>query len=459
MVAHLTKIIVIHQMGIQMTASNTTRGLRGIAASLLLAGVAAPALAENNWYVGFEYNRVLLKDAFGKEFVTGREADGTFCVPPINVDPSDPNATCVAVPGTFEQVKTTYEDDNGFALSVGYDFAGAIRVDISAKRMRNAVETTTGASIRGDIESTALMTNVWYDFNRDGVVQPYVGVGVGAAKIDFIDEDDTVLFGQAGLGLNFKLSDAVFLDLGARYFESRSPEFENLTMDYRGTSVVLGVRFNFPGDEAEPAGERDSDGDGVPDARDRCPGTPLGTKVNAEGCADSDGDGVIDTRDLCPGTPPGTPVDVNGCSDIDGDGISDRIDSCPNSPPGQAVMSNGCAAEQSVVLDGVNFEFGSAKLEVNAQRLLDRVGQSLLDSPTFVVELQGHTDNLGPDAYNLILSQDRANAVKAYLIGKGVEPERMVARGYGERQPAADNGTEDGRTRNRRVEMKVLREQ
>lgn len=268
-----------------------------------------------------------------------------------------------------------------------------------------------------------------------------------------------MLFGQAGLGLNFKLSDAVMLDLGARYFESKDPEFENFTTDYRGTNIVLGVRFNFPGEDAQPAGPRDSDGDGVPDARDRCPGTPLGTPVNEEGCADSDGDGVIDTRDLCPGTPPGTPVDVNGCSDIDGDGISDRIDSCPSSPAGQAVMTNGCAAEQSVVLDGVNFEFNSAKLEVNAQRLLDRVGQSLLDSPTFTVELQGHTDNLGSDAYNLILSQDRANAVKAYLIGKGVEPERIVARGYGERQPVADNSTEEGRTRNRRVEMKVLGEQ
>ncbi len=361
--------------------------------------------------------------------------------------------------GGANDFKTTYEDDNGFALSLGYDFAGAIRVDVSAKRMRNSVDTVAGLNVDGDITSTSLLSNVWYDFNRDGVVQPYIGLGVGATKVEFSDDDDTVLFGQAGLGLNFKLSDVVMLDLGGRYFESKSPEFENFTIDYRGTSIALGVRFNFPGDEVVAQSELDSDGDGVPDSRDQCPGTPLGTPVNADGCSDSDGDGVYDTRDLCPGTPPGTAVDINGCSDIDGDGISDRVDSCPNSPQGQPVMSNGCAAEQSVVLDGVNFEFNSAKLEVNAQRLLDRVAKSLLDSPTFVVELQGHTDNIGSDAYNLMLSQDRANAVKAYLIGKGVEPDRMVARGYGERQPVADNSTDDGRTRNRRVEMKVLGEQ
>lgn len=441
-----------------MTASKTTRGLRGVAAGLLLAGVATPALAEDNWYVGFEYDRVMLKDAFGKVLEPGQAATGAFCLPLVGVDPTDPTATCAATVGTFGNFKTTYEDDNGFAFSVGYDFAGAVRVDISAKRMRNKVDTVAGFDVDGDITSTSLLSNVWYDFNRDGVVQPYVGLGVGATKIEFSDDDDTVLFGQAGLGLNFKLSDVVMLDLGARYFESKNPEFENFTTDYRGTNIVLGVRFNFPGKEAQAAA-MDSDGDGVVDSRDRCPGTPAGVPVNEEGCADSDGDGVIDTRDLCPGTPPGTPVDANGCSDIDGDGISDRIDSCPSSPAGQAVMSNGCAAEQSVVLDGVNFEFNSAKLEVNAQRLLDRVGESLLDSPTFTVELQGHTDNTGTDAYNLILSQDRANAVKAYLIGKGVEPERMVARGYGERQPVADNSTDEGRIRNRRVEMKVLGEQ
>ncbi len=445
-----------------MKATKCKPGLRGVVAGLALAGLSASALAENNWYVGFEYDRVMLKDGAGKVFTPGQPATGTFCLPLVGADPSNPAATCAATLGTFTNFKSTYEDDNGFAFSVGYDFAGAARFDISAKRMRNAVETVAGFAVDGDITSTSVLGNLWFDFNRDGIVQPYVGFGVGATEIEFSDDEDTVLFGQAGLGLNFKLTDSVMLDLGARYFESKNPEYENFTTDYMGTNVVLGFRFNFPGEEKVAASDtvaKDSDGDGVNDLYDRCPNTPLGMKVNAEGCSDEDGDGVIDARDQCPGTPPGVPVDINGCSDIDGDGISDRLDSCPNSPAGQPVMSNGCGVEQSVVLEGVNFEFGSAKLDPNAQRLLDRVGQSLIDSPKFVVELQGHTDNKGSDAYNLILSQDRANSVKAYLIGKGVDAKRMVARGYGERQPIADNSAEEGRVRNRRVEMKVLSEQ
>lgn len=443
-------------MGSKMTTFSTFRGLRGIAAGILLIGAASPALAENNWYFGMEYDRVFLNDSNGKVF-TPEMQPADSCLPLIGVDPG--GANCEDSPGTFRDFKTTFEDDNGFGFSVGYDFEGLLRVDFSAKNMRNRVETIDGSPARGDMESISLLTNLWFDFNRDGIVQPYAGFGLGASEIELDDEKDTVLIGQVGLGFNFHLNDVVVIDLGARYFQSKDPDYDSFTQEYQGANAVLGLRFNFPG-EAEPTPETtDSDGDGVPDARDRCPGTPAGTPVNEEGCADSDGDGVIDTRDLCPGTPPGTPVDATGCSDLDGDGISDRIDACPNSPAGEAVMSTGCAAEQSVVLEGVNFDVNSSRLTVNAQRILDRVATSLIDSPTFQVEVQGHTDNTGPDAYNLILSQDRANAVKAYLVGKGVEPERIVARGYGERQPLADNSTKEGRTQNRRVEMKVLGEQ
>ena len=121
-------------------------------------------------------------------------------------------------------------------------------------------------------------------------------------------------------------------------------------------------------------------------------------------------------------------------------------------------MSNGCGIEQSVTLEGVNFAFNSSELEPNARRILDLVAKSLKESPGFVVEIQGHTDNKGSDAYNLILSQDRANEVKAYLVSLGVAPDSVIARGYGERQPIADNGSAEGRELNRRVEMKVIKE-
>ncbi|WP_372749991.1 OmpA family protein [Litorivivens sp.] len=442
-----------------MTAFKSLPGMRGLAVAALLVGSVLPALAENNWYVGVEYDRVKLDDSEGRLFTQGQLANGTLCLPIINVDPS--GGTCTSTLGTFEDIETKFDDDNGFALSLGYDFEGLVRVDISAKRMKNEISEIGGVKVStGEVKSTSLLSNLWFDFNRKGVVQPYVGLGVGASKIKSDDGDDTVLFGQAGLGLNFKVSDEFMIDLGGRYFDSRQPEFDNSTIEYSGTNLVLGLRFNFPGEVRERTVIRfiDSDGDGVADSRDQCPGTPPGTPVNENGCSDLDGDGVIDPQDRCPGTPLGTPVDEYGCSDSDGDGIGDHLDSCPNTRAGESVMTNGCAVQQSVILEGVNFEFDSAKLQVNAQRILDLVAKSLLDSPNFVVELQGHTDNVGTDSYNLMLSQDRANAVKAYLVGRGVAADRMVARGYGERQPIKDNSTEEGRERNRRVEMKVLAE-
>lgn len=465
-----------------MSTSLSRAWLCRFVAGAALAAASLPASAENNWYVGFEYDRTSLKDAEGKLFTPGQPATGMFCLPLVGVDPL--GGTCAATQGTFDDFETTFEDGNGFAFSLGYDFAGPARVDVSLKRMKNDVDEVANFSVDGDITSNSLLTSLWFDFNRDGTVQPYVGLGIGASEVEFSDDEDTVLIGQAGLGLNFVLSDALTLDLGARYFEAKNPEYENFSTEYNGTSIALGLRFNFPGDDGssgdadgdgvinskdrcpgtprgEPVNEfgcSDSDGDGVADNLDRCPDTPPGTPVNESGCADLDGDGVIDTRDLCPGTPAGTVVDANGCSDSDGDGISDRVDACPDSEAGRPVMSNGCGMEQSVTLEGVNFGFNSSKLEPNARRILDLVAKSLKESPGFVVEIQGHTDNKGSDAYNLILSQDRANEVKAYLVSLGVAPDSVIARGYGERQPIADNGSAEGRELNRRVEMKVIKE-
>lgn len=234
-----------------------------------------------------------------------------------------------------------------------------------------------------------------------------------------------------------------------------------------------------PGTEVGPNGcPLDSDGDGVPDSRDKCPGTPKGVEVDADGCpaTDADGDGVPDFRDLCPDSPPGVPVGEDGCPlDSDGDGIPDYLDECPNSPagakvlpngcalsgdcrkprPGEEVDANGCAVDRGFILRGVKFEFDSAILTQEARRILDRVSETLVAYPEINVELEGHTDNIGTAAYNLGLSERRAIAVKEYLVGRGIAANRMVPVGYGLTQPIADNGSEDGREENRRVELTV----
>jgi OOP family OmpA-OmpF porin len=147
---------------------------------------------------------------------------------------------------------------------------------------------------------------------------------------------------------------------------------------------------------------------------------------------DSDGDGVPDTIDRCPGTPPGTRVDAFGCP----------ILFTPERRP--------------VVLRGVTFETGKSALRPESYAVLDVVAQSLLDNPEIRVEVAGYTDNTGAAAVNTRLSQARAGAVRAYLAGRGVSPARMVAKGYGPASPLATNTTAGGRAQNRRVELHQL---
>lgn len=203
----------------------------------------------------------------------------------------------------------------------------------------------------------------------------------------------------------------------------------------------------------------DSDRDGVADSADRCPSTPAGAPVDRFGCElDSDGDGVTDARDRCPNTPSGTAVNANGCTaDADGDGVSDRLDQCGGTPPGARVMINGCGPDQSLVLEGVNFEVGSAKLAPNATRILDQIASTMLESPGFEVQINGHTDSQGSASLNRKLSQQRADAVRKYLISAGVPSSRLRATGLGETSPIASNDTREGRAQNRRVELRVLR--
>ena len=197
----------------------------------------------------------------------------------------------------------------------------------------------------------------------------------------------------------------------------------------------------------------DSDGDGVPDDRDQCPNTPAGVAVDASGCPlDTDGDGVPDYMDECPGTPAGVEVNASGCPlDSDGDGVPDYMDQCPNTPAGAEVNALGCEAD--VVLDDVNFEFDSATLTSEAEMILDGVAAKLSANENVYVRLEGHTDSTGPEAYNLDLSQRRADSVRDYLAAHGIDPSHIRATGYGEEQPIATNETRAGRAENRRVEL------
>jgi OOP family OmpA-OmpF porin len=215
----------------------------------------------------------------------------------------------------------------------------------------------------------------------------------------------------------------------------------------------------------------DSDGDGIADGIDKCPETPKGATVDASGCPhDEDGDNVPDGLDQCPATPKGCLVNANGCpTDADGDGVCDGLDQCPDSPPNAKVDQNGCPIIVSdketqlletgmIRLQNVNFDTGRSTIVPESEPVLDEVGNILARWPELKIEIGGHTDSRGSAAKNAQLSKSRAGAVLDYLTSKfpELDPSQFTTVGYGASRPIANNATELGRSKNRRVEFKVL---
>ncbi len=232
----------------------------------------------------------------------------------------------------------------------------------------------------------------------------------------------------------------------------------------------------------------DRDGDGVTDAEDICPDN-AGPKEN-QGCPDQDQDGLFDFVDNCPqvagpkenqGCPwPDTdndglldkddecptlagPKANKGCpyKDSDKDGLLDKDDDCPNTPGPKT--NKGCPVIEQAVIEVLktafdNLEFESAKdiIFETSKPSLNELAEVLKKKTTWKLEIAGHTDNVGDDNGNLVLSKKRAEALKAYLISQGVEEARLITKYFGETKPIATNDTPEGRQKNRRVEMKIV---
>jgi OmpA-OmpF porin, OOP family len=203
-----------------------------------------------------------------------------------------------------------------------------------------------------------------------------------------------------------------------------------------------------------PAG-LDQDGDGVVDSEDWCANSPAGARVEPNGCAKGEIEVVCD-RGLPEPKPRVVPA-ANGVKDSDGDGVADADDRCPGTPRGAEVDSSGCVRIEKVVLRGVNFATGSANLLPAAHDTLRTVAAAMKVNKKLQVEVGGHTDSVGDEGKNQRLSERRAESVKAFLVEEGVDADRLSTRGYGESQPADTNDTAAGRANNRRVGFKVTR--
>src|SRR5690606_29406352 len=224
-----------------------------------------------------------------------------------------------------------------------------------------------------------------------------------------------------------------------------------------------------PSDDPECHGCPDNDGDGICNNKDACPdeaGLPA-SELNDNGCpiVDRDGDGILDDEDDCPDTP-GVESSIegcNGCPDSDGDGVCDSKDQCPDefgtvANNGCPEIVDNCTDIQAIkdALKNVLFEYDSDKLTAQSMATLDQIAPILtsdkIKNARWLVE--GHTDSKGSDKYNMELSMRRAASVEAYLESKGVPASLLKSVGFGESLPITTNETDEGRARNRRVELK-----
>ena len=397
-----------------------------------------------------------------------------------------------------------------YGLRGGYNFTK----NIGMEGFFNYIPTES-KSIAGnpDVKVSGYGIEGLYHFMPESRLVPFVAAGIGAVHYsgsNGIGDRNKLAF-DYGAGLKYFLTESFALRADVRHVLPFNDRYNDLL-------YTAGFSFAFGGKKkaapevaavraAEPAAApavqvaRDTDGDGVVDDLDKCPGTPAGVKVDSNGCPlDTDGDGVYDYLDKCPGTPAGVKVDPNGCPlDTDGDGVYDYLDKCPGTPAGVKVDPNGCpldtdgdgvydyldkcpgtpagvkvdrdgcpppavkapaasAMEKAIVEKGrvtLNVEFDTAKASIrkSSQAEIGKLAEVLKKYSDIRILVEGHTDNVGSAKYNEKLSQQRADAIKKNLVEKyGIEASRLSTKGFGMAKPIASNATKEGRQKNRRVE-------
>ena len=357
----------------------------------------------------------------------------------------------------------------------------------------------------GDLNYYAVDGTVKYSFQnliKSRVIDPSAHVGGGYTWLGDDARGGTV---NAGLGLTFWLTKQVGLSWTSSYkysFDSR----EDANAIPTHMQHFLGLTFKF--------GAKDTDGDGIYDKDDACPEVAGLKQFN--GCPDTDADGIEDSKDACPDV--AGPVEFNGCPDTDGDGIADKDDACPevagikslNGCPDAdgdgiadkddkcpsvkgpkenggcpwpdrdgdkvldkddkcpdvagTVANQGCPEVSDEAIKRLNdyaktilFDSGKSSFQKQTYPVLEAITAILKEYPNSKFSIEGHTDSDGSDASNQTLSENRAAAVKDYLIEKGIASSRLSSIGFGEKSPIDSNKTKAGKANNRRTEVKLVK--
>ncbi len=341
-------------------------------------------------------------------------------------------------------------------------------------------------------------------FNETQKFRPYLYAGPGFLA----DNADAGVNFNAGLGSKFYFSPSAAVYLEAGYIHGIETTIANKSVHDNLWKATIGLEINI-------GKTRDTDKDGVPDKKDKCPNTPTGVAVDQngcpldsdndgiadylddcptiagltslKGCPDSDGDGVADKNDNCPGTAKGVKVDAKGCPlDSDGDGVPDSEDKCPNVAGSKD--NNGCPVKEAVIKEvkapketteneevqkeitpdqvivqnikviPVHFVSNHSYLTDYSKGNLDKLIVTLKSDKAYKVNIFGYADSQGTDEYNLKLSQTRVETVIQYLEQKGIAANRIIhQKAFGKANPVASNDTEEGRLKNRRVEFEIFK--
>lgn len=345
------------------------------------------------------------------------------------------------------------ELDDGFGLGIEYGHrftqSWAARLDLAAMD----VEYGTGAE---DDETGYMVGADAMYFLPDDVM--YFFGGVKHQKL--LDE---YTFGNVGIGKHWHVGeDAKIITEVATHHN-----FDDSFTDYSvkiGFAVPFGQSSSSGTTSSAPAVPADSDNDGVVNSDDRCPNTPAGTQVDANGCAmesDDDQDGVMNSADQCPNTPRGAQVDAQGCEvkDSDMDGVNDANDQCADTPRGDKVDAQGCTIfdeeEVSITLR-VLFDRESAVVKQPNDPEIQALADFMKRFGSTSATIEGHTSAPGAEEYNMNLSQARADAFKDVMVERyGIDASRLNTQGYGETQLLDTDNDAEAHRANRRISVSI----
>lgn len=327
------------------------------------------------------------------------------------------NAYFGILPGYAFPAKAMGTSGTGFTGSgiFGYQFARNFSVEVNAQTSTFGTGGGKGTDFYQHGGTVDLVGSL-FD-RRTSKLTPYMLIGVGGVYNDLSpdDRDGGNFIANAGIGV---VSGGLF-GSNVRFRAEGRYVFDRKESNYNEYRALAGLEFQIGKASDHQLAEA-------------APAQPQVVEVVKEVervVPDSDGDTVDDEKDKCPDTPKGFKVDADGC----------------------------IIANQTIDLHGVTFEFNKSRLTPNAQTVLDLIAPAFSGQPTLKAEIDGHTDMVGSGPYNLKLSQRRADSVRQYLIGKGAKPEQLTAVGYGKSQPRiTPEKTPDDAELNRRVEFRVL---